>query len=279
MVITPHFVMINFPKTGSTFARTVIRQAYERREGRLDRRLLRKLRLRAWPIEEPEHFNPIRGYLDQHGRVEQIPKRDRHKPIVSLARDPIERILSSYNHYLKTPHDQYLTCMNIVARHFAPDFPMVSLQEYCEFWKVWNSYWIDAQDLGIGPVTVEFLNFFSTDPNQAFRHLREHGDDIDGLLQYLPKRLTLLRNESLNQDIKGLLLRFGFREEEVAFIEVHPKIFPEGVGRFKGDITAHDIDHDLLNKLLDEESILYRIYERYGISYARNLQMVQPSFA
>ena len=88
MIVTKHFVMINFPKTGSSFARKVVKQAYENRERRLDRRILRKARLRPWPIRERRCFNPIRGYEDQHGRVEQIAESDRRKTVVSIGAIP-----------------------------------------------------------------------------------------------------------------------------------------------------------------------------------------------
>ena len=72
MIFTNDFMMINFPKMGSTFTRQVIWQAYSNRERRFHRRVLYKARIGKWPVQERKCFNPIRGYVDQHSRVEQI---------------------------------------------------------------------------------------------------------------------------------------------------------------------------------------------------------------
>ncbi len=270
MIVTKHFVMINFPKTGSSFARKVVKQAYENRERRLDRRILRKARLRPWPIRERRCFNPIRGYEDQHGRVEQIAENDRRKTVVSIARDPVERILSVYNHSFRTPLDDYLPSINIIMRTLSIDYPNVTFYEFYEMWKPWNAYWLSARDLPIGPQTMEFVNFFSTDPDAFYKHLRLHEDDIEGLGRYLPKHLKLLRNESLNRDVKTLLLGIGFHESEVAFIDKHPNVYPDGIGRTYDDISPTVLDAGFLNKFMEEERILYKLYSHYGISYSAN---------
>jgi hypothetical protein len=277
MIVTPDFVLINFPKTGSTFSRAVIQQAYRNRDRRPHRRALYKARLATWPVREPMHFNPIRGYSDQHGRVEQIAEADRHKPVVSIARDPIERILSSYNHYLHLKAEDYLPAMNIVARRVARDYPNVTFPEYYEIWRIWNAYWHSSVGLPIGAPTIEFLNFFATDPDGLYRRLRAHPDDIEGLAPFFPANLTFLRNESLNADLKAFLLRVGFRESEVAFIEEAPKVYPDGIGRSRGEASAADLDPDVLDRLVEEQRVVYKVYERYGIRYAGSRKEAVPS--
>lgn len=278
MIVTNDFVMINFPKTGSSFARAVVKRAYEIREARWDRRILREAGLRAWPIRERLCFNPIYGAHDAHGRVEEILDADRNKVVVSVVRDPVERWLSWYNYSaLGLSRDSFLPAFIVLMKSMSEDYPHVTINEFYEIIKCWYRRRRSMVGLEIGPQTMIFGLFFATDPDGFFNHLREHGGDVEGLARFLPKDLVFLRNESLNSDIVGFLRRFGFTEQEVAFIHEHPRILPSGIGRQAGELRDV-IDEETLGKIREEESVVYQIYERYGATYDKP-RVLSPSLA
>jgi len=102
MLATKDFVLLNMPKTGSSFARSVIKKAYRARATRSPLSRVAKL----WgashlsdPLEEIL-VAPLdarhRSGLSQHGTIEQIPNRHRAKPIISVTRHPLTRLVSAY---------------------------------------------------------------------------------------------------------------------------------------------------------------------------------------
>ena len=96
MIITDQFVMLNFPKTGSTFVRNVLKQIHEELTFSSSDRLLMGLGLKKKPYYEnlwlPRIRNTYREQVqDEHGIYSQIPERHRGKTIVSVKRDLFER--------------------------------------------------------------------------------------------------------------------------------------------------------------------------------------------
>ena len=79
MLITKDFVMLNFPKTGTTFTRAVLKQLYGDR------------------IEEILGRNPMNPHSvpdSPHLAVSQIPQRYAKLPIVSIYRNLFDRYVS-----------------------------------------------------------------------------------------------------------------------------------------------------------------------------------------
>ncbi|MBK7270312.1 MAG: sulfotransferase family 2 domain-containing protein [Flavobacteriales bacterium] len=99
MFITDRFVLLNFPKTGSTFARNVLAELH--RPTAL-RALLVKLGL-AQPLYQDlisvayvvDPSVPVR--TTQHLVYAQVPEVDRHKLLLSVVRDPFSRLISALN--------------------------------------------------------------------------------------------------------------------------------------------------------------------------------------
>jgi hypothetical protein len=79
--------MLNFPKTGSSFAREAIRQLYSKQESYV-RKTLSSLGL--WKPGITELMMPkideanTYGIEDQHGTLRQIPLKHRNKQIMSI---------------------------------------------------------------------------------------------------------------------------------------------------------------------------------------------------
>ncbi|MEO5344741.1 MAG: hypothetical protein H7842_15775, partial [Gammaproteobacteria bacterium SHHR-1] len=87
MIITDEFVMLNMPKTGSSFARHAIREIYSNCN---PKRPCQELLVHQID-RQFAHKSP-----GQHGTRRQIPAAHRHKPIVTIRRQPEQRYLSGY---------------------------------------------------------------------------------------------------------------------------------------------------------------------------------------
>lgn len=82
MLVTDSFVMLNYPKTGSSFARKVIKDLYARQPKSWFRR--------RWCKELILPNIRTCGADDQHGCYSQIPPQYRNREVMSIVRNPFE---------------------------------------------------------------------------------------------------------------------------------------------------------------------------------------------
>jgi hypothetical protein len=91
MLIFDSFILLNYPKTGSTFARTVLKEIYDRRFRQLS--MTGKVASLVGIRERPQvkelmfpniKFREIRQKTDQHGCYTQIPVEYRDRPVVAI---------------------------------------------------------------------------------------------------------------------------------------------------------------------------------------------------
>ena len=167
MIITDDFVVLNLPKTGSTFVRTVLRKVHQARleQRSLGVRVVQGLGIRRRPFFEELMVPNImvrnaNGREHQHGTWVQIPEAHRHKPVVSVMRNPYERLISSYEFrwWVKVPpmpEDE--------LRVHLPTFPELTLEEFLQLRNLEMRYSrIPPIRLGIhvGLQTVQFIQMF-----------------------------------------------------------------------------------------------------------------------
>ena len=92
--------MLNFPKTGTSFARRILKQLYYQRRSNY-RKILEKLRLCNPSIIElilPRIDGKIScNGKDQHSTSRQIPIAHKNKPILTIIRNPLSLYLSMYH--------------------------------------------------------------------------------------------------------------------------------------------------------------------------------------
>ena len=95
MILTKDFVVINYPKTGSTYLRACVKALYK------EKTTINSIFNRHNVFEElmlPKIYgNVSKSYKDQHGVVRQIPEVYKSLPIVTVTRHPLDRIVSSYH--------------------------------------------------------------------------------------------------------------------------------------------------------------------------------------
>lgn len=203
MLIARDFVMVNIPKTGSTFARDAIRSLYERTNRAAEE--LIELRLPGiWSV----------GYAaDQHGMFSQLPEHLRRDRVVTIARNPYRQFISAflYRNWARRP---YLDARTL--RENFPSFPDLSLDDYVELQRLSVARKLDGRGAcEPSSYCINFLQSLARDPRRILQRLAEGDFEGKEYLDDLP-RIRLLRNERLNRDLADFLSEFGFSESELA---------------------------------------------------------------
>lgn len=263
MLITSTFVVINLPKSGSSFVRTVLKSIYARRRGgmigwpwlragggrdRLHELILPNIRLPGRP-------------KDQHGTVAQIPARDRDKAIVSVVRDPHTKMVSEYRFRWWADHPPLNPAR---LRRLLPSFPDLSFAEFLVL-----SDHLAAAKVGeavaarIGNLTIEFVQFFFADPATALGRM---SDDYirSGAFKRDMASVEFLQHEDLNRELASFLGRSGFGADEVASCLAHE---PVNVTAGDGADARNLWTASTLARFQGREHFLLAMLEALGFHY------------
>jgi len=271
VLITDHFVVLNLPKTGSTFVRRMLKTIHKRRMKRRDpitkmrqlvglqRKPLLKELILANVKRKRQEMPP-----NQHGAYEQIPLIYRDRPVVSVVRNPYDRLLSLYEFrgWMKRPP----LPADVLNKHF-PNFPELSLDDFCRL-----------EDLAlattriphitlkaaVGKQTVQFIQMFFKRPDDVLRRLDESYMNSERFVEDIAD-IVFLTTERLNQDLAGFLERHGFAAEDVAFVRQHEKIHVT-----KNRSASRDLlwTPKALRYVAEKERFLFKMLSRYGFSYS-----------
>lgn len=219
MIITPHMVLLNYPRTGSTWARGVLRRLHGV-EGRALARTLAGTRL-GWrgfhelTLSIDRTASALReGRRSQHGSWRQIPRWARSRPVVSVGRDPLVHLESAYHHGFWRDHPAAPVPS---VREALPSFPELDLPGYVEYldrFALPDVLQGAEPRAAIGVQTAQFLRFFHPRPQEALATLTDEDLDGEALVASLP-RVRFLRTERLQQDLTQLLLEQGYGSRAV----------------------------------------------------------------
>ena len=257
MLITDRFVMLNFPKTGSSFARSVLKELHEPKGVR--QFLGRFMPLRNGLREElvvPHRFQPARhAYPSQHGVYVQVPVPDRDKTIMSIMRDPLDRLISGYEfkHWTRYQDEQ----LEMLRERF-PSFPDLSFEEFLSY-----SYEINlpttlppGMRTDVGPLTVQFIRFFARDPLRTMLSLHD-GLDLAAVKEehFVPVRL--LHMEHLREELTTFLVEMGYARERLAFIAEKPRVNTTTRSRPEYLTPA------IVDRVLHAERFVYQLLPEY----------------
>jgi len=200
MIITRDFVILNFPKTGSTYIRTCIKSLYKKNS------TFNKLFYKS-KVHEDLQFPKIYGntkdtYIDQHGVFSQIPKIHQQKPIISIVRNPLARVVSSYHYaWWKTNH---LYDFDTIKNKY-PSYPELDLLTFTKFLNdselaPYNLLKPFAEVLGYN--TRLFLIFYCSSPEDSARKLLTGNYKLRDVIE---PNITFLKQEQLTQDFTAFI--------------------------------------------------------------------------
>jgi hypothetical protein len=227
MILTDQFVLLNFPRTGSTFAREAVKKLYQRRSGPRILRALPPVRGRATirelmlPIDRTISASRAKR-RSQHGRYGQIPPEYRDRPVVSVMRNPFDLIVSHFEHGFWKAHP---IADEALLRERFPSYPELDFDEYLAM----------SEELGladvlkgvpvradVGPLTIHFIRFFFPDPDSVLRRLTDDFIDRRQFVEELPP-VRFLHTEDLRRELRGFLESVGFSSAETELIDSLPK--------------------------------------------------------
>ena len=265
MIITDDFIMLNFPKTGSSFARKVIKQLYGERNSHL-RKMMEKLclcnpsvrDLMLPKIDEQINYQAI----DQHGTLRQIPKSQRGKRIVSITRNPLERYLSTY--FFRwwqrfPPADVH------AIRDRYPNFPDLSFADYYEMIHLYGKKnrlgnIVPKADLGFH--TIQFIQFYFHDPETVLTKI-----DNEYIEQEYFRRdmgsIHFLHQENLNSELRSFLIDVGFNKDQLRFIDALGKVNiteRKEEGSRSSNLTAAN---GVQNEIIERDKLIFKIFPEY----------------
>jgi hypothetical protein len=270
MIITDDFVVLNNPKTGSSFVRSVMHALHVRRMRRrsLAVRALHRTGLRSRPtfielILPNIRESPARPD-DQHGTFSQIPVEHRHKPIVSVVRNPYDRFLSEYEFRWWTKYPAFP--VEVLQREF-PHYPDLSLDDFVRLQEMKrhrkrNPHLRPGMELG--GQTFNFIKMFFKDPDAAFRRLDDRYIESGQFVEDMGP-IQFLRTENLNEELATFLRRYGYPEEDLAFVREHDR-----VNATRNTSQSRDLlwTEKTLRSVQERESFLFRILAHFGFEYA-----------
>ncbi len=221
MIITDDFVMLNFPKTGSTFAREALIRIYARRPRwlfqRLEGRGIARPRLRE--VMSPSDYAAHQpGFRDPHGTWRQIPHEHAGKPVMSIMRNPLTRYLSLYFYefWKQTPP---APVEEIRARW--PQFPDLSFAEYYELMHahaLGNYFGTARPAIELGLQTVQFIYMFAREPLEVLERIDDAYIDSGDFRDDFPD-ITFLHQEHLNSELKSFLAGLGVATADLDLID------------------------------------------------------------
>lgn len=283
MIITDNFVMLNFPKTGSSFARHVIKKAYRATFGE---RKLGELNL-------PNLLNPVpaawkRYQTTQHGFHCQIPFAHRGKETISIMRDPWSLLLSEYYYgRWKTDYTDIA-----VACAEQPNFPFLDFPTFVDFSnaevrrRLREVYYNPCPEVKIGLISLRFIGMFFKDPYRVLAHIDDNYIDSDQPFADLAP-IHFLQTDGLRHDLVELLTKQGFPRTRLNFIyheekinerkQYHHFLYPRLppallkmliLFHFLYTNTFYSWSPDLVESIRHHERLVLRIMRRkYGVEY------------
>lgn len=174
MLITKDFVVINNPKTGSTFVRECLKKIYQKRYHKLTgiKKISVRLGLTQTELIELLMRTDNNVPAHQHGRVSQIPKAHQSKTIVSVLRNPYSRFLSQYEFRYWATHYQFYHNEIEVKKYF-PNFPNLNLDQFVDFQIFTNRNRLHLHEQKIGKQTLRFIEMFFNDPQQTIKRIKD----------------------------------------------------------------------------------------------------------
>ena len=224
MLITDRFVLLNLPKTGSTFARTVIKEIYlQRIEDRtIMQKALQMTGIAARPFIQELYLANIQFQGEpqppsQHGTYIQIPEQYRDRPVVSIVRNPYSRFMSIYDFKYWKGHPPI--SRQLIEDNF-PNYPKLSIDEFVllsQLTVIHGRLAGERPKCTVGNQTVQFIQMFFKDPKEVLRNLSDEYLDSDEALHDIAD-IHFLRQEFLYDDLAEYLLLHGFSQGEIQYM-------------------------------------------------------------
>ena len=267
MLVTNKFIMLNFPKTGSSFARKVIKRVYAN--------TLTGFSNSTIICEElilPNIRNKVsKDKSDHHGTYCQIPPEYRNRKIVSIIRNPLDRFLSIYK-YGAWKHSPPIP--NNEVKKLFPKFPELEIDEFIEMQNESIKYRLgfEIKEFEIGIQSVQLVQMFFRSPEiilkSIFNGSYSKSDVVSGIGD-----IKFLNQEYLREDLIRFLISNGFNENELSFIRTEKA---SNISDYETADKSIFVTDKLKLYLEDKEWLYNSIFKQVTITYWGQVNGVTP---
>lgn len=262
MIITNKFVVINNPKTGSTFLRHCIKLIYERRRN-TSCFLKRAINFKKYSIIEHYTPHPILKYLEQHGCVDEIPKRHKTKQIISVIRMPLSKITSEY-HFGWWKENSRL--MEDVLRKHLPMFPNLSPKDFVIYNELLNQellkFYNIPQNIIIGNQSIEFIRLFFKNHKYVLKNKLSNEYFITGEFINDMSQVYFLKQHELQKGLISFLKTQGFAPDELELISKIPK---QNISTVTKKYDKKELNEIFEKYVHEKEWVLFLILNKLGL--------------
>lgn len=266
MLVTRTFVLLNNPKTGSSFCRTVLKEIHAERARR--RSMVRRAMSRSddslVELLLPNIKVAHNQERDQHGTWSQIPEEYRDREVASVVRNPYDRFLSMYQFRWWEKHPPVPAD---VLMQELPHFPDLSLDDFVTLNElaVRHGRMSDGGEVRLGNQSAQFIQMFFRNPSAVLeRATRPDVEPAELAAELAP--ITFLRQENLNHDFASFLARHGYTDAEVDYARTRP---PVNVTRAGGSDRRSMWTPTALDYVGSDERFLIETLNGVGIRYER----------
>lgn len=275
MLITKNFVLLNTPKTGSTFVRTVLKRVHGYNPpGRiLGSRKLARYRTNLGLKGLREIFTTGLHYgghdekfKDQHGSYCQLPRKYQDRKVVTIARNPFDRLVSQY-------HWRGWTRLRLWPEGDArydryANYPELTFEEFLDYQERVSAARLRGLELKVplGAQSAQFVLMVFKRPFEVLKAMDEDYIESGAYRADMPD-LHLLRNENLNRDLYDFLLSRSYAEKDIRFILDEAPIRPPGSLQKPDRPHLSYFSEDLQREIRESERLLFHIFKDFGITY------------
>lgn len=272
MIITDKFVLLAFPKTGTSYTTRALRIIHARRRlwgriypARFHKRTFYRPDYREQRIEIPAAPPYNKARSSRHGTYRDIPEQELGKTIVSVMRNPFSRYTSAYLYQTRMrKHMRPIADVDLLKSLY-PTYPELSFAEYYDMSQRFQGpralYGIEpAIELGIQ--TVEFIHCYFRNPEQVLRKIDHNYIASEAFREDMPD-VRFLHQESLREEFCDFLLSMGYSAKEVAVAENLSQV--NVARREQGEQSlSHFYNPELAQTVLRRDALIFKLFPEYA---------------
>jgi hypothetical protein len=274
MLLTDRFCYIHMPKTGGTFVTAALLRLHGVPESPIGRQLHR---LAAWlgMSSRRRRYGKVLDIAPTHGTCHDIPNSHAHKPILSCIRGPYEWYVSQFEfgwwkRTFKYHPDEQPTPAGWAIEKVLPsfmsshsDFPHITFSDFMQLCRAAAQEYNKKSGTNFGLYTHSFVRFFYRNPEDVLRRL----SSVAAADEYETDRFNVLflRTEFLNGDLVAALATYGYRREDLSFIETMDKVLPMGIGRREDQRWRNYYTPELAASVRENDDPLFKMFSFYDV--------------
>jgi hypothetical protein len=267
MIITKDFVFIHMPKTGGTFVHGIFKKIIADYKKNFPIKWYWNRFSYKFNISTPiyQKLNSVSYYeypylhvKGQHAGVSFISKKYQKLPVISVKRDPIKKVISTY--YFRWWERFPILPLKEIKKIF-PNYPNISIEEYFEltYNQEMKHFFGNDYREDIGVLSWQFIRMYSTAPLFVYKNIT-----VSNYTEYIMKYfldVVFFEMDQLSSNFERFLKTTGFSEYSNYF-ETKERIYPPGSTVKERFETPPKL---LSEKIKSKEWILYKFFPEYNL--------------